>query len=128
MYIVGLHITLRVDAFRGRGQASSGRHDVGHKGVATRCGVPSLYSYVTPAGFRASRMLVTKALSHDVTILAFVPLSLIPLESPPFIPCAFLSDKKRVIVELKKYDKKGVQFVFVTSRWMRDSKPSFLSP
>ena len=26
-------------------------------------------------------MLVTKALSHDVTILAFVPLSLIPLEA-----------------------------------------------
>ena len=70
-----------MDAFRGRGQASSGRHDVGHKGVATGCGVPSLYSYVTPAGFRASRMLVTKALSHDVTILAFVPLSLIPLEA-----------------------------------------------
>ncbi|GAB0168632.1 hypothetical protein LSPCS325_20690 [Lysinibacillus sp. CTST325] len=34
------------------------------------------------AGSRANTMLVTKALSQDVMILAFVPLSLIPKESP----------------------------------------------
>ncbi|MGE7948848.1 hypothetical protein, partial [Lysinibacillus sp. NPDC093688] len=31
---------------------------------------------------RANTMLVTKALSQDVMVLAFVPLSLIPKESP----------------------------------------------
>ncbi|MGM9948664.1 MAG: hypothetical protein ACI33P_00995, partial [Lysinibacillus sp.] len=30
---------------------------------------------------QADRMSVIKALSHDVTILAFVPLSLVPLEA-----------------------------------------------
>ncbi len=54
--IVGMHIPLREDAFLGRGQASSGRHDVGHKGVATGCGALSLYSFVTPAGSRLSRL------------------------------------------------------------------------
>ncbi len=54
--IVELHIPLRVDAFRGRGQASSGRQDVGHKGVATGRGVLSLYSFVAPAGSRLSRL------------------------------------------------------------------------
>jgi len=34
------------------------------------------------AGSRASTMLVTKALSQDVMLLAFVPLPLIPEESP----------------------------------------------
>ncbi|MGE7790946.1 hypothetical protein [Lysinibacillus sp. NPDC096259] len=34
------------------------------------------------AGSRANTMLVTKALSQDVMLLAFVPLSLIPEESP----------------------------------------------
>ncbi|MGE7689599.1 hypothetical protein ACQKMI_10325 [Lysinibacillus sp. NPDC097214] len=34
------------------------------------------------AGSRANTMLVTKALSQDVMILAFVPLSQIPEESP----------------------------------------------
>ncbi|MBG9454476.1 hypothetical protein ABE61_10515 [Lysinibacillus sphaericus] len=34
------------------------------------------------AGSRANTMLVTKALSQDVMVLAFVPLSLIPKESP----------------------------------------------
>ena len=33
-------------------------------------------------GSRANTMLVTKALSQDVMLLAFVPLSLIPKESP----------------------------------------------
>ncbi|GAB0171007.1 hypothetical protein LSPCS325_44440 [Lysinibacillus sp. CTST325] len=34
------------------------------------------------AGSRANTMLVTKALSQDVMLLAFVPLLLIPKESP----------------------------------------------
>ncbi|MFJ7923265.1 hypothetical protein, partial [Lysinibacillus sp. NPDC096396] len=34
------------------------------------------------AGSRANTMLVMKALSQDVMLLAFVPLSLIPEESP----------------------------------------------
>ncbi|MGE7949716.1 hypothetical protein, partial [Lysinibacillus sp. NPDC093688] len=34
------------------------------------------------AGSRANTMLVTKALSQDVMVLAFVPLLLIPEESP----------------------------------------------
>ena len=87
--IVGLHIPLRVDAFRGRGQASSGQQDVGYKGVATRRGVLSLYSFVAPAGSRATRKLVTKALSHDVTNLAFVPIFAYPAGVAPLHSMCF---------------------------------------
>ncbi|MFB7157855.1 hypothetical protein [Lysinibacillus sp. NPDC056232] len=38
--------------------------------------------FACAAGSRANTMLVTKALSQDVMVLAFVPLSLIPKESP----------------------------------------------
>ncbi|KOS63763.1 hypothetical protein AN161_03980 [Lysinibacillus sp. FJAT-14222] len=38
--------------------------------------------FACAAGSRANTMLVTKALSQDVMILAFVPLLLIPKESP----------------------------------------------
>jgi hypothetical protein len=37
---------------------------------------------VLAPGSRANTMLVTKALSQDVMVLAFVPLTLIPKESP----------------------------------------------
>ena len=64
-------------------------------------------------------MLVTKALSHDVTILAFVPLSLFPLESPSFIPYAFLSDKIGWIGGLNKQLNEvttGIQYLRVDKK------------
>ena len=62
-----LHIPLRAEAFRGRGQASSslhsygvsGQQDAGHKGVVTRCDDLSLCSlYAFPAGVTASSLHV----------------------------------------------------------------------
>ncbi|MCL1695541.1 hypothetical protein [Lysinibacillus sp. BPa_S21] len=82
---------------------ASGQHDVGHEGVITGRDVLSLRSPLASLamlapGSRANRcllreseaaaapMLVTKALSQDVMVLAFVPLSLIPKESPASTP------------------------------------------
>ncbi|MGE7946187.1 hypothetical protein, partial [Lysinibacillus sp. NPDC093688] len=57
----------------------SGQQDVGHEGVITGRDAFSLRSppaslALLAAGSRANTMLVTKALSQDVMILAFVPL------------------------------------------------------
>ena len=72
--MVGLHIPLRADAFRGRGQASSS---------LCSCGVSAV--------------------------------SLVPLESPPFIPCAFLFNKIQVNCRAEK------------RRW-KESTPNILLP
>ncbi len=47
-----------------------------------RCRVSGQQMFFARKRSDSSRMLVTKALSQDVMVLAFVPLSLIPEESP----------------------------------------------
>ena len=64
---------------------------------------------------RANRMLVTKALPHDVAYLAFVPfkpflrgfqLALFPLESPPCVP-----------INKSTFNKRKISYIYSCFKW-----------